>query len=403
MFSALIRSTFCQRFNGRRPEDESRRGAVIVLTAFLLIVMLAMVAFALDIGYILVAKTELQQAADSAAMAAVWELIDEQAPTGSLDPTSTIYDARQIALQYAGLNAVTGDSPLVDTNSGNSPSGDVVVGYLSDPSDPTVAMSYFNPVDYNAVKVKIRRTAAQNGEVQLFFGGVLGLSSVATEAEATAALVKEQIVGFKTPEDNDNLSILPFALDKQTWDAMLAGTGNDDFTWDSDTGAVVSGADSILEINLYPQGTGAPGNRGTVDIGHAGNSTADIARQITDGVSPADLAYHGGELKLDSSGELYLNGDTGISAGIKDELASIIGRPSIIPIFSQVTGPGNNATFTIVEFAGVRIVEVFLTGPPAGKRVMIQPANIVTEGVIFDDTASTSVSTYIYSKVWLVR
>ena len=113
MIFALIRSTFCQKSDGRRPEDKSRRGAVIVLTAFLMIAMLAMVAFALDIGYILVAKTELQQAADSAAMAAVWELIDEQAPTGSPDPTSTIYDARQIALQYAGLNTVTGDSPLL--------------------------------------------------------------------------------------------------------------------------------------------------------------------------------------------------------------------------------------------------------------------------------------------------
>ena len=184
---------------------------------------------------------------------------------------------------------------------------------------------------------------------------------------------------------------------------MKNGVGTDDWTWDSDAGQVTAGSDNILEINLYPQGTGAPGNRGTVDIGSSNNSTADIARQITDGVNPSDLAYHGGELKLDSSGELYLNGDTGISAGVKDELASVIGRPSIIPIFEQVSGNGNNATYKIVEFAGVRITEVKLTGNMNSKRVIIQPANVLTEGVIFDDTASPTSSTYIYSHVWLVR
>ncbi len=386
-----------------RRKYSERRGTVIVLTAFLLIGMVAMVAFAIDIGHILVAKTELQRSADAAALASVWELIDENAPSGNADPTATIYSAREIAQQYAAANNVRRDSPLIDLNTNNSAAGDVVVGYLSDPADPTLAMSFLDPEDYNSVKVKVTRSAAKNGEITLFFGGMLGLNSVATEAEATAALVKEYIIGFKAPADGDNLGILPFALDKQTWDEMLSGAGTDDFTWDSDTGQVAPGSDGVLEINLYPQGTGAPGNRGTVDIGHAGNSTADIARQITDGVSPGDLSYHGGELKLDSSGELHLNGDTGISAGFADELASIIGRPSIIPIFTQVSGPGDNAVFTIVEFVGVRIVEVDITGAPTDKRVMIQPANVVTKGVVFDDTASPTSSTYIYSKVWLVR
>ena len=74
---------------------------------------------------------------------------------------------------------------------------------------------------------------------------------------------------------------------------------------------IESGQDGVLEVNLSPQGTGAPGNRGTVDIGSGNNSTADIARPSCHGVSHDDLACHGGELKLDGNNGLILNGDTG--------------------------------------------------------------------------------------------
>ncbi len=103
---------------------------------------------------------------------------------------------------------------------------------------------------------------------------------------------------------------------------------------------------------MFPQGTGSPGNRGTVDIGSSNNSTADIARQIVHGISPSDFAQLGGKLEFDDSGKLYLNGDTGISAGVKDELASIMGQPRIIPIFSTVSGNGNNATVYDRQMAG---------------------------------------------------
>ena len=117
------------------------------------------------------------------------------------------------------------------------------------------------------------------------------------------------------------------------------------------------------------------------------------------GVNASDLSYLGGELKLAANGELLLNGDTGISAGVKDELASIIGQPRIIPIFQSVSGPGNNATYTIVQFAGVRILNVKLTGAMSQKRVIVQPCNIVVKGGIPGDGTSS----FVYSPVWIVR
>mgnify|MGYP001554533901 CR=1 FL=1 len=51
-----------------------RRGAVIPLVAILLGVILATVAFAIDVGYIALADTEFQRTADACAIAAVQRL-----------------------------------------------------------------------------------------------------------------------------------------------------------------------------------------------------------------------------------------------------------------------------------------------------------------------------------------
>ena len=49
---------------------KNRRGIIAVLAALLFIVMLGMVAFAVDLGYTAMIQTQLQAAADSAALAA---------------------------------------------------------------------------------------------------------------------------------------------------------------------------------------------------------------------------------------------------------------------------------------------------------------------------------------------
>jgi len=83
---------------------------------------------------------------------------------------------------------------------------------------------------------------------------------------------------------------------------MLAGGSDDSWSWNAAEQTIEPGADGVREVNLFPQGTGSPGNRGTVDIGSSNNSTADIARQIVHGISPEDLEHHGGKLELDEGG-----------------------------------------------------------------------------------------------------
>jgi Flp pilus assembly protein TadG len=371
------------------------------LTAFLLVFMVILVAFAIDIGYIQVAKVQLQQAADAAALAATAELIDDESLVAADGLADEITAARSRAVQYAALNPVCLVAPVIDPNTGNSASGEVVVGNLPDPSNPAQAMNFIDPNSFNAVQVRVQRTVARNGEVGLFFARVFGSNTQGVQATATAAILRN-IRGFSAPSDGSNLGILPFALDKQTWDDMLAGGGGDQWSWNPTTKTLTHGSDTVREVNLYPQGTGSPGNRGTVDIGGTNNSTNDIARQIVHGVSAADLAQMpGGKLALGDDGTLSLNGDTGISAGVKDELASIRGQTRVIPIFTTVNGNGNNAQYTIVALAGIRILDVKLTGAMSGKRLTVQPANVQMEGALPSSGAQTS--QYVYSPVWLVR
>lgn len=371
-----------------------RKGNILVFGAFLMVIMIGMCAFALDTGYIYVTRSQLQRCADAAAMAAAWEMIDTAALSGDGSTNVSTTQIRTKAQEYAAYNYVLADNPQLSTS-------DVTIGYIDDPFSSNWQMQTENLSLINAVTVRVRRHTEQNGEVPLFFAHFLGHDHVELQAQATAAVLVN-IRGFGVPNGGGNQGILPYALDEQTWLDMLAGGGDDDWSWDEENEQVVAGSDNIREVNLFPQGTGSPGNRGTVDIGGANNSTADIARQIVDGVSPDDMAQIGGSLELDDTGELLLNGDTGISAGVKDELESIKGEPRVIPIFRSVIGNGNNAMYTIVGWVGIRILEVHLTGNMSGKRVIIQPANITMKGAI-PGNDSNQTSQFIYSPVWLVK
>jgi hypothetical protein len=380
----------------KRPRSlrEKRTGNIIVLTAFMLVGLMAMLAFSVDLGYVCVARQQLQRSADAAALAGCWKMLDEDATTGIADPGVVEANARHEADTFAALNQVLREAPELSD-------ADIQVGYLANPFDASCPILSGGLEPANAVRVLARRDDGINGNVPLFFARVLGRESLALQAQATAVVLTD-ISGFRTPPGGGNLGMLPIALDEETALQMLAGNGDDGFQWDPVNEEVVAGSDGLAEVSLFPQGTGSPGNRGTVDIGSSNNSTRDIARQITGGISPQDLKHHGGELKLNDEGVLYLNGDTGISAGVKDELASIIGERRVIPVFREVRGNGNNATYTIVRFLGVRVLDVKLTGSMSQKRVTIQPARCVAHGVI-PSAGGQQTSDYVYSTVWLAR
>jgi Flp pilus assembly protein TadG len=378
-----------------------RHGNVLVLTAFLMIVMVAFLALGIDIGYLQNARVELQASADAAAMAATWELVDDGSLAGLADLSDDILAARDIAIEFAGLNKVCSLAPSVDLNAANAHSGDIVVGYLASGAAPDAPLDTSDPNKFNAVQIRVRRTSDQNGKVPMFFARALGLDSVAAEATATAML-QRNICGFRTPAEGDPLAVLPFAMDKQAWDNLVNnGAGADEWHWDGTGKQVTPYCDGIKEINLYPEGVGLQAARGAVEIGASGSNAADLGRRIAEGISRNDVLDLGTALELDSSGRLYLNGTSGISESVNAELASLVGKTRIIPVFDAAGSVGDSVTYTVVQWAGVRVMDVDVSSTSSNKRVIVQPANVVTRYA--KSKEGTQSSWFVYSPAWLVR
>jgi len=370
-----------------------------------LVMMMGMASMTVDIGMMYRARNEAQASADAAAMAAAWRLMDQNRLRGPSYVTSVTAAARQAAVDYASYNVIINDAPVLDSNTGNSTSGDVVVGRLVDPDDANEDLDFTDPSRFNAVHVLLHRDDIRNGPIELYFAAVFGHEDSEISASATAAFF-DGVIGWNVTESTGNAGVLPLALHVDAWNALLAGTltSGDSYSYDASNGNVTGGSDGILELNLYPgAGTGQlpPGNFGTVDIGSPNNSTSVIANQILYGLTESDLAYHGGTLELGSDGTLPLNGDTGLSAQLKDPLTEIIGKPRAIPIFNQVAGNGEGAMFTVVGWVGVRIMNVKLTGSMSSKRVIIQPAYLLDDSAVVSE--NTGQSSFVFKPVQLVR
>jgi Flp pilus assembly protein TadG len=361
--------------------------------------LLAFAALSVDVGALFDAKAELQRCADAAALAGAGALIDERRLRNDGGMNLEIdFAVRDAAQEYVQRNRVLGASPTVQLNTSNSIGGDIVLGTLSDLSNYHEPLSVGSPDKFNSVRVHVRRDNERNGPVGLFFARLFGRYTANVQATATAT-IEDGVVGYAVPPNSGTAQLLPFAVHVDVWNALLAGATpiGDQYAYDPDTGQVESGSDTILEINMYPGGgidQLMPGNFGTVDIGGSNNSASDIERQIREGISAEDFAYHGGELKLGDDGTLTLTGDTGLSAGFKEALEDIIGLPRAIPLFTSVSGPGDNAEFVIVGFAGIRIMDVWLTGAPEHKHVIVQPSYVIDGTVIIEPESTSSYMVY---------
>jgi len=97
------------RRSNRRPlRSRRRRGNILVLSVFLMILMMAMVAFAVDIGYLCLARAELQRTADSAADAAAVAIAVKRGVVKATPPAHLDYRGYRAAGGYATLVACAG-------------------------------------------------------------------------------------------------------------------------------------------------------------------------------------------------------------------------------------------------------------------------------------------------------
>ncbi|HSF68295.1 MAG TPA: TadE/TadG family type IV pilus assembly protein [Nitrospiraceae bacterium] len=176
------------------------RGVTAVMIALFLTVLLAMAAAAIDVGHALVARNELQNVADAAALAGTRAL-------------GIIYEGMTPAQQQTYV-LTGGDEAIVvaavqATANANSAAG---IAITIDPSDIQIgtwsmATRTHTPTvnQPKAVRVLSRRDAASNGAISTFLANVIGMSSVSVRAVATADM---SAVGQTAPGQLD----VPFGI-----------------------------------------------------------------------------------------------------------------------------------------------------------------------------------------------
>jgi hypothetical protein len=343
-----------------------RSGKFLAFTALLGVVLLGFAALSVDIGVLSAVRAQLKTVADAGALAGARRLVSDNRLNPSYTPTTEVATARSAALSFGGANVVLGQAASVL-------SSDVAVGYKrTSPADPTDStFTATTSPNTNSVQLTATRDGSHGGVVPAYFSRVWSSAGTSASVTSTATVEIFQIGGY-TP-GGANSSVLPFAMDQNSYNAMFTST-TDSYTYHPPgigPGSVTPGPDGVPEALLYPKGTTA-GNYGTVNIpSGSSNSTSTLGNQISNGIPPSELQFLNGVSPTNTS---MLSGDTGISAGIKANLTGIIGEPVAVLLYTTVSGNGNNAQYTIVGVGAVRIVNVDFQG--SNKNVIIQPAYI---------------------------
>src|SRR5581483_3240004 len=199
------------------PVREKRKAGVAPLTAVLSIPMLAMLAFSVDVSYVVLVRTELQSAADAGALAGAQSLGANYATWYQGSSAASVYTGQAttaisnvITANSAGGQALTCDS-ATDVEYGNTTSGGAYTG------------SYTNYP--NTVKVWARRDATGSAKLNLFFSPVIGINSVDVTAVAGATLQTGTISAASSNipglTGSDLAGILPLTYNVNWWNNFL--------------------------------------------------------------------------------------------------------------------------------------------------------------------------------------
>jgi Flp pilus assembly protein TadG len=369
---------------------EHPRGGVAPMFAVLLPLLVGFVALAVDVATIAVARSQLSTAADAAALAGAVQLATENRVQGGTNLTAEISASNNQAIALGSANYVLGNAPVLNGNTPNITGGQIMVGYL-DPNNPqsTLDTSSGSTALFNSVQVTMIRDPSHTGLVPSFFGKIMGFGGASVSVSSTAMAQPYSISGFQAVGQL-NASLLPIVLDKPTWQAMMAGRTQDQYTYNASSNTVTAGADGITESVLYPVGSGSPGNWGTIKVGVSDNSTSTLSAQIQYGITATQLAtFPNSTIQLDTTQippSMNFGGNPGISAGLMSALQAIIGKPVAIPIYDLNGSIGSNAWYRVIAFQACRILSVNFQGDP--KYVIIQPALLTDQTAIAGSATS---------------
>ncbi|MFL5327296.1 MAG: pilus assembly protein TadG-related protein [Gemmataceae bacterium] len=361
--------------------QQTRRGAITVLAALLLTFLLGMVAFAVDISWIVLTRAELQNTADSAALAGVQQMMDNlplfydgnaTAAQKNTLANAAMTAARTKARAMAAANTAGGVSNL------NLLDGDMIFGY----TDSTGTFTQYSSASANhpnTMKVTVRRDGTANTTLGLFFAPVLGSTSTSLTANATAVLYSGTVDSFLPTAIG---GVLPMTYDETYWNNFVATGQNPD-------GAISTDASGNPQIKVYPS-IKATGNFGLLSLDDSSNSASTIRRWIDSGMTSSEVT------SISSDGLIPLSshdatawdwkGAPGMKASDVMAVNDHTGDTYLMPLFKAYnsdptnyaagTGNGSHYDYNIVSFVAVRIQATTDTN----GSVIVQPAAKIVEG-----------------------
>jgi Flp pilus assembly protein TadG len=325
---------------------------IIQLMGLILISLMAS-ALAIDFGYYYAAQNTLQTAADSASLAAITELYNNESSDAETRMTDATAEAQN----------------LVTTNQDGLTLGDedVIFGFI-DPATKTYDPATFRAASesedyaltggYNAVRVKVRRgTGSANEALSTIMAKMLGVQTMNTQATSIALL--DQTVNSIT--DGGVRPI--YACEAQFNRTMEDGIPDNN---------IVRIYGDHIEIDGVQNIEGCPemgsGNWGFADFTDCGSGTV--------GASTVGQWFASGYPGTVTAGECYSTKPGNFIASITSELNTLITDQTIFPIplygtDGWHTGPGGGSTDTVdvSGFAGFQITAYQATGPEAGRYI----------------------------------
>lgn len=177
------------------------RGAVAVIVAIMLVVLLSFAALALDISNAMIARNELQNVADASALAGARQLglIYQGLPQGT--PYTTYVLSNPSAVVSAATTVALANQARQVAISLNA--ADIVIGVWD---SATRTLTPGN-VGATGVRVTARRDGGANGPVTTWLAGIMGFNNMNVTATATAALTGSGVLA-------PGAANAPFGLDQ---------------------------------------------------------------------------------------------------------------------------------------------------------------------------------------------
>ena len=330
-----------------------RRGAIVVLTALLLITVVALAALAIDLGHIHGIDAELQNAADSAALAGVMRLTD--------GPDA----AKDHAVAYATYNEVNGSPVVVD------PDEDIQLGLWDEDNLTFTALSEPDEANADSVRVTCRRAAADGNPIDLFFARALGQTSADVNVYAiaqTRTTVRSQLTGINKVVIKDNVFTDSYDSDVGPYNVATAGSN----------GHVSSNGEITLTNSALINGDARPGPSGSVDISGSANvtgTTTSLSKALSlAAVDPSNAiaTNNNANIPLSASGNVVVNGSVEFSLSGNDSLA----LPPGTYYFTNFTTSGSSTVNITGQTAIYCTGNISMVGSSTLNNTTQTPANL---------------------------